>query len=284
MKNAIKTIGLAAVATTIAFAAPSAADAATVSKQVDNLQQLDPNSSQYASQYNQVEDAFNDQAVDYSLSFEDWFAINSFVNNERAAYGSAGAKLDSLTALDLNDLNWQAGAEGVEVFFINEGAGYHNKFGYTTNAPTMAGNDGLTNFWDSDVDVVWEDASSVNSILANGGPLALGEGYELGNVVAGETVNFFLRNPKNKTFDALDETSTLNGDGLQHVTTYQYEDFLVLAYEDIYGGGDQDYNDVVFAVRGLTDTETTDVPEPASALALLGLGVAGAVVSRKRAA
>ncbi|NJL85236.1 MAG: PEP-CTERM sorting domain-containing protein [Leptolyngbyaceae cyanobacterium SM1_1_3] len=57
----------------------------------------------------------------------------------------------------------------------------------------------------------------------------------------------------------------------------------MLAYEDIYNGGDQDYNDVVIAVKGLFDTaDTADVPEPGSVLALLGLGLVGAVVKRKQ--
>jgi hypothetical protein len=73
---------------------------------------------------------------------------------------------------------------------------------------------------------------------------------------------------------------TKNADNLQHVTTYQYNEFLILAFEDLYKGGDKDYNDVVFAVRGLTDTQSQDVPEPASALALLGLAAAGYATKR----
>ncbi|NER81135.1 MAG: DUF4114 domain-containing protein [Leptolyngbya sp. SIO1D8] len=283
MKRHISALGLAAVATTVALAVPGTASASTLSRQATNLLNLDPSSSQYQDSYNSVLGNYDNQAANYGLSFDDWFAINSFVNNERAAYGTNGAKLDDLTALDVNDLTWEAGAHDVEVFFINEGAGYHNKFGYSTSAPTVGGNSGLQNFWNDEVEVIWEDASSQNSILANGGPLSLGQGYQIGDVAAGDTVNFFLRNPHNHVFDSLGAEDTMNGDGLQHVTTYQYGEYLVLAYEDIYRGGDKDYNDVVIAVKGLTDTETADVPEPASALALLGLGAAGVVIRRKRA-
>lgn len=277
MNRSISTLGLAAIATTIAVVIPSTANAMTLSRQAAGLLNSDPTSSQYEAQYNSVLNAYNSQAADYSLAFEDWFAINSFVNNERAAYGTDGAQLDELVALDTSALTWEAGAQDVEVFFINEGAGYHNKFGYSTVTPDGS----LANFWNSDVEVIWEDASSTNSILANGGPLALGQGYEIGDVAAGNTVNFFLRNPHGNVFDSLGADETLNRDGLQHVTTYQYDEYLVLAYEDIFKGGDRDYNDVVIAVKGLTDT--TDVPEPTSILSLLGLGVAGTVITRKRA-
>ena len=279
MKLSMSTLGIAIVAAIAAIGNSSAAQATTLSQQAAGLLNLDPTNSQYSTQYNDVLGVFNNQAADYSLHFEDWFAINAFVNNERTAYGTDGAKLDNLIALDTSSLTWEAGAHDVEVFFINEGAGYHNKFGYSTT--TGSGN--LTDFWNNDVDVIWEDASSTNSILSNGGPLALGEGYKIGEVAAGDTVNFFIRNGfsgSGNVFDSLSAEDTINGDGLQHVTTYQYDEYLVLAFEDLYNGGDKDYNDVVIAVKGLTDT--ADVPEPTSALALLGLGVAGTVITRKR--
>lgn len=272
---------VAAVTTTCLCTLPSAASAFTLSQQASDLAGLTPDDANYWVAYDSVSDVYQGQAADYSLGFADWLAINSFVNKERAAYGTDGASLSELKALDLNSLTWEAGAQDVEVFFINEGAGYKNQFGYSMAAPES---NNLRSFWNNDVNVIWENASSQNSILANGGPLALGQGYRLGEVAAGETVNFFLRNPYDYVFDGLSAEDTLNGDGLQHVTTYQYRDYLVLAYEDIYGGGDQDYNDVVIAVKGLADTETTDVPEPASALALLGIGLMGMVVSRRQTA
>lgn len=281
MKLSMSTLGIAAITAIAALGNASTANAATLSQQAAGLLNANPDNSQYQTQYNNVSGAYNAQAADYSLEFDDWFAINSFVNNERAAYGTDGAKLDDLVALDTNDLTWEAGAHDVEVFFINEGAGYHNKFGYST----ASGSNNLTDFWNNEVDVIWEDASSTNSILANGGPLALGEGYKIGDVDAGDTVNFFIRNGFSGTgnvFDSLSAEDTMNGDGLQHVTTYQYQEYLVLAFEDLYNGGDRDYNDVVIAVKGLVDTETADVPEPTGVLALLGLGIAGTVVNRKR--
>lgn len=285
-KQSISTIGVALAGIVIAFS-NSTVEAATLSQQAEDLLKADTGASNYAVKYSDAENAFNNQAMSHSLSFEDWFAINAFINNESAAYGSDGAQLKDLVELDSSLLTWQVGAEDVEVFFVNEGAGYHNKFGYSTAAPTTQGNDSLVSFWDTQVDVIWADVASANSIMPDNGPLALGEGYTVGDVAAGDTVNFYLRNPKNYVFDSENADTTLNGDNLQHVTTYQYEDYLVLAYEDIYEGGDEDYNDVVIAVRGIIDAgdvQAEEVPEPASVLGLLGLGTIGMVIKRRRQA
>ena len=54
----------------------------------------------------------------------------------------------------------------------------------------------------------------------------------------------------------------------------------VIGFEDILGGGDEDYNDAIFAVRGITA-----VPEPVTmtllATGLAGMGGAGAFRRRK---
>jgi hypothetical protein len=287
MYRHITSVTLAVVTTAVALGASGQhAQAITLSKQSDNLLKLDADEPGYADSYNTLLKSYNDQATDLALDFDDWFAMNSFVNHERAAYGSNGAKLDGLVELDLASLTWEAGASDVEVFFINEGAGYRNQFGYSTNAPTSDSRRGMKQFWNSDVEVIWDDIASKDSILKNNnGPLALGQGHQIGDVAAGDTVNFFIRNGKKgngDVFDALGKDVTNNADGLQHVTTYQYEDFLVLAYEDLWKGGDEDYNDVVIAVRGLTDTETATVPEPTGVLGLLGLGVAGTILRRRQ--
>ena len=284
MNHHFPTTGFVAAVAAATLVFPSTASASNLSRDAANLSALTPDSNNYQTRYTNVQNTYDNQSADYSLDFEDWFAINSFVNNERAAYGTNNAKLDELVSLDLSDLTWEAGANDVEVFFINEGAGYRNKFGYSTNAPTASGNHNLVNFWNTEVTTIWNDVSSRNSILRNwNGPLALGQGYKIGDVAAGDRVNFFLRNPKSQVFDSGSADQTKNGDGLQHVTTYQYEDYLVLAYEDLYWGGDKDYNDVVIAVRGLTDTtQAADIPEPTGVLGLLGLGAVGVVTQGQK--
>lgn len=69
-----------------------------------------------------------------------------------------------------------------------------------------------------------------------------------------------------------------NSDGLDHMVTWEIIDkpnAFVIAWEDLVGGGDQDYNDLVVEVN------VAPVPVPGTFL-LLGLGLAGLAVARKR--
>ena len=101
MKNTTLAIGLAAATSLVAFL-PATANAATVSRQAKNLLNTDTTASNYGTLFDSTKSSFDTQAAGYSLDFEDWFAINSFVNNERAAYGTSGAKLDDLVELAID--------------------------------------------------------------------------------------------------------------------------------------------------------------------------------------
>ncbi|NJL46216.1 MAG: DUF4114 domain-containing protein [Leptolyngbyaceae cyanobacterium SM2_5_2] len=77
--------------------------------------------------------------------------------------------------------------------------------------------------------------------------------------------------------------ATQNADRLQHVVAFQHNEWIILGFEDIIGGGDLDYNDVVFAVRGAQQGRPTeDVPEPSAMLSLLVLGVGGFTTLRRK--
>ena len=74
-----------------------------------------------------------------------------------------------------------------------------------------------------------------------------------------------------------------NGDGLAHAIVDYAEgatsDFATLGFEDLFGGGDRDYNDANFQLEGGIGTASA-VPEPAS-LILLVVGMSGlGLVSR----
>ncbi|MEO1591496.1 MAG: DUF4114 domain-containing protein [Cyanobacteria bacterium J06632_22] len=212
--------------------------------------------------YNQLGGAFG-------LSYEDWALFNSYINPEEEGLGE-----DQLTALNPADLTWEAGVDGVEVYFVNEGAGYINQFGYSTDG-------GET------VTTIWDDVNTPDSFYDrnHAGPLALGEGVQLGSFGSGTVLDFFLTSETGNVFGA---DASQNPNGETHLNVYQSGEFLLLGFEDQTEdeNSDWDYNDVVFVVKGLLDTEEdpNDVPEPASAAALLGFAAFGLVKTRRRQA
>lgn len=69
-----------------------------------------------------------------------------------------------------------------------------------------------------------------------------------------------------------------NADGVLHAGVDTDGGMIVVGFEDLYGGGDMDYNDNIFKFEGAL---TPSIPEPASLL-LAGLGLIGLGVARRR--
>ena len=183
----------------------------------------------------------------------------------QSALNTADMTIDSSMLTLKQDYN-------VSVFFISEGAGYKNSFGWydaSTN-PTNVDNRYM----------LWENASGAGEGLQGGGSLNTGDSIELGNISAGTTLGFFIT--ANGFFTGSSGThfftdEVYNPDDMQHVIAGVYPEFgiVALGFEDIYGGGDKDYNDLLVAIDfGVLNTRQllsaiTAVPAPNALLLFL---------------
>lgn len=133
----------------------------------------------------------------------------------------------------------------VRIYFVHEGAGYRNTLGYST---TIAGSTSA-----GDRKLIFPDVSDGTY----GGPVMLEEGdfVELGDFAAGTQFEFFIvRDAVRGGREVFTYRDDLNPDGIQHLAAWLLGDrYVLLGFEDIVGGGDLDYNDVVAVVDLSTD-------------------------------
>jgi hypothetical protein len=180
----------------------------------------------------------------------------------------------------------------VRAYFVGEGAGYHNTLGFNTQGGGVTG---------GDPKLIFPDASSMQTYLQSidyaamrtpNDPLLPGDFVDFGRLAAGTRLDFFLI--ANGVYGGRTVYSTdtsLNRDGLEHVISLHTRAFalndspyLILGFEDLWGGGDQDFNDVVFAVdvgaRNVNGLVHGDEP---STVVLLGsfLGLALYLMNRR---
>lgn len=120
---------------------------------------------------------------------------------------------------------------------------------------------------------------------------AAGQALVLGNVHAGDTIRFnlFVTNT-NQTWSS---DASLNSDHFNHVyaTSFAGDQFVpagtFVGFEDLFGGGDSDYNDIEFIFTNTAATPVqaapalAAVPEPAS-MSLFALGFASLTAFRKK--
>lgn len=153
--------------------------------------------------------------------------------------GRSGFKLDASRLLLRT-----ASDEPIRIYFLAEGAGYHNTVGF---AFTQAGSQ-VT----GQPTVLFPDASMRgDSQRTEWEPLKVGDFIEIGVGDRGYQLDFFLiSNAVNGGDQWLWNDPEANPDGLQHMVAFMVPEsrFILLGFEDIIGGGDLDYNDSLFVV------------------------------------
>lgn len=211
-------------------------------------------------------------AADFSENaLPDLQAIVSNTLTESQTVGSL-----SSIALNPNDLII-AGGSSVRAYFIGEGAGYRNSLGVYTGESS----DALT----GDASLIFPDASTSSSYLnptessyrSTSVPVAAGDFVDLGTFTSDTQLNLFLiSNGANGGSNTFYTDSALNSDSLAHFVVLATPDspYLLIGAEDLPGGGDMDYNDVVIALDvGIATASkliSKAVPLPAPLAALLG--------------
>ncbi len=152
----------------------------------------------------------------------------------------------------------------VKLTLVHEGAGFQNSLGYYTydvgTTPTEADLKNIKMvFANVETGFLYEgDASKF---------LKVGDTVSLGKIPNNKSIGFVVVaegwNQKSKTVEFSNSkkakyysTKSKNTDNLQHIATYSYKeystaanamvDYTIIGVEDILGGGDKDYNDIMF--------------------------------------
>jgi hypothetical protein len=200
--------------------------------------------------------------------------LQAFINQnlgESQALNDVSAYAVNPEVLRLNETS------DMRLYFVAEGAGYHNSLIF--NPDTGGINESSL--------LVFPDASSTNSLYLDGdstssqgmrsasAPLLPGDFVELGSFEAGTEFDFSLiADGANGGTNIWSTTDALNADGIQHAVAFAVKGspYLLIGFEDLYGGGDRDYNDLLFVLDiGTANVEFLANPEPAVFLLLLPL-------------
>lgn len=116
-----------------------------------------------------------------------------------------------------------------------------------------------------------DDAPSHATIVFGAGGLESVNGTAVSDGF-GTDFGFYLKNAE-KDFVWYSQIG-LNVDGYEHFVAFEEDGVLWGGFEDLAGGGDMDFNDLVFRMEGVA---SAPVPEPSAAL-VFGMGLL--VVSR----
>lgn len=178
----------------------------------------------------------------------------TFTHNMIAALALMAGSINAMAAATLYDGAFTVGSTGaVEATFLGHTAAYSNDLYFSTD------------------NISW-------SFIFNNHATPWGQTVSLGSFDAG-TELFFKIHVNNTATTFYSGAASNNPDGLVHVVAETTGLDTYVGFEDLYGGGDMDYDDVRYSFRNVA---AVPVPEPETyALMLGGLGVA-ALAARRR--
>jgi hypothetical protein len=175
----------------------------------------------------------------------------------------------------------------VRVYFLSEGAGFRNSLGISTTGGGPFGQDAALIFPNASSSDGFGGSNSLVRSVAE--PLSAGDFVDLGPYTAGTALDFFLianGASGGQTFWSTD--LSLNSDGIVHAVSLAPEGsaYLIIGFEDLLGGGDRDYNDLLFAVQigtsNVSNLPGLNAPEPTLALgAVLAFGLLAGCTRRR---
>ncbi len=138
----------------------------------------------------------------------------------------------------------------VRVYFLSEGAAFRNSLGISTTGKGPYGDDAALIFPNASSNTGL--GGSRSSVRTPNEPLVAGDFVDLGKFAKGTSLDFFLiadGASGGKRFYSTD--LSLNADGIVHAVSLAPDGsaYLIIGFEDLWGGGDKDYNDLVFAAE-----------------------------------
>ncbi len=168
-------------------------------------------------------------------------------------------------------------ATDVRAYFVTEGAGYHNSLGFNSQG-------GNTSTLGLNPKLIFPDGSErASGARTTSEPLKGGDFVNMGNFAANTQLHFFLMANAVNGGSSVYSTNHINPDGLVHAVAFTMPGtpYLLIGFEDLFGGGDRDYNDILFTLDiGRSNVDHLSSPEPSALLILLG--VAAPVLWRRR--
>lgn len=175
------------------------------------------------------------------------------------------------------------------IYFVGEGAGYHNSLLAQVTRANGDVEDPVLLFPDASTSASYLHSAGALGMRSTAAPLLAGDYVELNTTLsAGDKMALHLIANGAKGGSYLYSTdAALNADGLgTHAVSLSLqentvEDYVLIGFEDLFGGGDMDYNDLVLAIfygsgniGNMPSLAPRPVPVPPAAFGLLaGLGL-----------